>query len=119
MYQTPSEKLKKRGKRKYEIAREPANTSIGEHKIKKIRVRGGNIKNRLLSEKYANVLIDNAYQKCEILSVVDNPANREFARANIITKGAILKVKKDNKEISVKVTSRPGQDGIINAVLLS
>ncbi len=122
MYQTPSEKLKKRGKRKYEIAREPANTSIGEHKIKKIRVRGGNIKNRLLSEKYANVLIDstnNNYEKCEILSVVNNPANREFARANIITKGAILKVRRDNKEIEVKVTSRPGQDGIINAVLLS
>ncbi|PKP58370.1 MAG: 30S ribosomal protein S8e [Candidatus Altiarchaeales archaeon HGW-Altiarchaeales-1] len=117
MYQTPPEKLKKRGKRKYEIAREPANTSIGEHKIKKIRVRGGNIKNRLLSEKYANVLIDNKYEKCEILSVVNNPANRNFARANIITKGAILKVRRDNKEIEVKVTSRPGQDGIINAVL--
>ncbi|NCN65038.1 MAG: 30S ribosomal protein S8e [Candidatus Altiarchaeum hamiconexum] len=118
MYQTSSEKLKKRGKRKYEIAREPANTTIGEHKIKKIRVKGGNVKNRLLAEKYANVIIDSTYQKCEILSVVDNPANRNFARANIITKGAILKVKKDNKEISVKVTSRPGQDGIINAVLL-
>ncbi|CEG12168.1 30S ribosomal protein S8e [groundwater metagenome] len=122
MYQTQSEKLKKRGKRKYEIAREPANTSIGEHKIKKIRVRGGNVKNRLLSEKYANVLIDstnNNYEKCEILFVVNNPANREFARANIITKGAILKVRMANKEIDVKVTSRPGQDGIINAVLLS
>jgi ribosomal protein S8E len=35
MYQTSKEKLGKRGKRKYEIAREPANTSIGEHKIKR------------------------------------------------------------------------------------
>lgn len=118
MYQTQPEKLKKRGRRKYEIGREPANTTIGEHKIKKIRVRGGNVKNRLLSEKYANVLINNAYQKCEILSVVNNPANRNFARANIITKGAILKVKNGNKEMNVKVTSRPGQDGNINAILL-
>lgn len=122
MYQTPKEKLKRRGKRKYEIAREPAHTTIGEHNIKKIRVRGGNVKNRLLSEKYANVLVDkinNKYEKCEILSVVNNPANREFARSNIITKGAILKVRMSDKEIEAKVTSRPGQDGVINAVLLS
>ncbi len=116
MYQTSPERLKRRGKRKYEIAREPANTTIGEHKIKKIRVRGGNIKNRLLSDKYANVLVDGKYVKAEILSVVDNPANRNFARSNIITKGAILKVKVDNKEINAKVTSRPGQDGVINAI---
>lgn len=119
MYQTTPEKLKRRKKRKYEIAREQANTTIGERKIRKIRVRGGNIKIRLLADKYANVLVGDAYQKCEILSVVDNPANRNFARANIITKGAILRVRKDDKEMLAKVTSRPGQDGVINAILLS
>lgn len=119
MYTTPKEKLKKRKKRKYEIAREPANTTIGEHEVKIIRVRGGNVKVRLLKEKYANVAVGKGVsKKAEILNVVDNPANRTFARSNIITKGAILTVKLDGKEVNVKVTSRPGQEGVINAVLL-
>jgi len=119
MYTTPKQKLKSRKKRKYEIAREPANTTIGEHKVKIIRGRGGKIKVRLLREKYANVAISKTITKrLEILNVVDNPANRTFARNNIITKGAILAVKLDDKEVKVKVTSRPGQEGIINAVLI-
>ncbi|MFN3527998.1 MAG: 30S ribosomal protein S8e [Candidatus Altarchaeaceae archaeon] len=119
MYTTPKHKLKSRKKRKYEIAREPANTTIGERKIKKIRVRGGNIKIRLLQDKYANVVIDKGVtKKLEILNVVENPANRTFARSNIITKGAIITVKLDDKEVNAKVTSRPGQDGVINAVLI-
>ena len=50
----------------------------------------------------------------KIISVVENPANRQYVRRNIVTKGAIVQT-----EIGkALVTSRPGQDGIVNAVLL-
>ncbi|RLF82243.1 30S ribosomal protein S8e, partial [Thermococci archaeon] len=52
--------------------------------------------------------------KVKIISVVENPANRQYVRRNIVTKGAIVQT-----EIGkALVTSRPGQDGIVNAVLL-
>ncbi|RLF79472.1 30S ribosomal protein S8e, partial [Thermococci archaeon] len=42
------------------------------------------------------------------------PANRQYVRRNIITKGAIIQTE-IGKAI---VTSRPGQDGVVNAVLI-
>jgi len=117
MYQGKTTKARK--KRKYEIGRIPSDTTIGERKIKKIGVRGGNKKVRLTAEKYANVIIDKKPIRCEILSVADNPANKDFTRRNIITRGAILKAKTpEGKEIQIRVTSRPGQDGLLNAISL-
>jgi len=52
--------------------------------------------------------------KVKITSVVDNPANRNFVRRNIITKGAVVETEKGR----ARVTSRPGQDGLVNAVLI-
>jgi len=66
--------------------------------------------------EYANILDPKTgkAQKVKILNVKDNSANRNFARMNIITKGAIIVT-----EIGeAKVTSRPGQEGFVNAVLL-
>jgi len=57
-------------------------------------------------------------RKLEIVTVDENNADRQFARRNIITKSSILKVKDGSKELYVKVTSRPGQQGSINAILL-
>jgi len=117
MYQ--GKKTKARKKRRYEIGRIPSDTTVGERKAKKIRVRGGKKKVRLTAEKYANIIIDKKPVRCEILSVVDNPAHKDFTRRNIITKGAILKAKTpEGKEIQVRVTSRPGQDGLLNAISL-
>jgi len=104
-------------KRKHAIGRETKNTGIGDKKLKKIRIRGGNTKLRLVSTKYANVILEGKEVKCEILSVITNPANKDFTRRNIITKGAVLKVKTpEGKELDTRVTSRPGQSGVINAV---
>ncbi|HLC79081.1 MAG TPA: hypothetical protein VJG83_01500 [archaeon] len=60
----------------------------------------------------------NKARKLEILSVVDNAADEQFARRNIITKGAVLKVNDGSSEGFVKVTSRPGQNGIISGIIL-
>lgn len=114
MYHVQPEKLVRRKKRKYETGGVPVNTTLGEHKIKTLETKGGGNKNKLVNEKYANVC-GAKNPKCEILNV-ENPANREFTRKNIITKGAILTVKEGEKTIKVKVVSRPGQCGTINAV---
>ncbi len=50
----------------------------------------------------------------KIETVVENVANPNFVRRNLLTKGAIVRTEIGN----AKITSRPGQDGVINAVLI-
>ena len=106
-----------RGKRTYEKGRLPTLTKIGTSKRKNIQTKGGGIKTRLLQSDTVNLLDPktNKYEKTKILTVLKTPANRHFARRNIITKGTILKTEKGDAEVN----SRPGQDGIINAVLIA
>ena len=52
--------------------------------------------------------------KTQILSVIENRASADYDRRRIITKGAIIKTKLGD----AKVTSRPGQTSVINAVLM-
>ena len=104
-------------KRKAAMGRETKNTVIGDKKLKKIRTLGGNEKLRLVATKYADVSIEGNPVKCEILGLVTNPANKDFTRRKIITKGAVLSVKPPKgKELNARVTSRPGQSGVISAV---
>ncbi|HEB37622.1 MAG TPA: 30S ribosomal protein S8e [Thermoplasmatales archaeon] len=104
-----------RGKKKYEIGREQLITTLGERRTKKIRTTGKNEKVRLLSINVAYVTDKNGKtSKTEILGVVENPANPHYVRRNIITKGAIIETKLGK----ARVTSRPGQHGQINAVLI-
>ena len=104
-----------RKKRKRELGREPAFTRVAEYKEERkiIRTFGGNRKVRLVQALYANVFDGGKGKKVKILGVVENPANRQYVRRNIITKGAIIQTEV-GKAI---VTSRPGQDGVVNAVL--
>ena len=50
----------------------------------------------------------------KIVEVVENSANPNYVRQNIITKGSIIETEKGK----AKVTSRPGQHGVVNAVLI-
>jgi small subunit ribosomal protein S8e len=105
-----------RGKRAFEMGSDPAETIVGELRVTKKRGRGGNAKLRALSVNSVNVT-DSATgksQKTEIRSVVKNPANVDYQRRGVITKGAIL----DTPLGQALVTSRPGQHGVVNAVLL-
>ena len=103
-------------KKKRDVARPAAFTMLGEERKKVIRTRGGNQKIRLLSYGYANVssLGKKKTEKVEIEDVEENLANRDFARRKIITKGAIIHTKKGK----ARVTSRPGQNGTVDAVLI-
>ncbi|MEM2226238.1 MAG: 30S ribosomal protein S8e [Candidatus Bathyarchaeia archaeon] len=105
-----------RGKRAFERGGPPSETRLGERKSVKRRTRGGGLKVKLLSTNVANV-VDTSTGKCqlvEIKGVVKNPANVDYQRRGIITKGAIISTPLGK----AKVTSRPGQDGVLNAVLL-
>ena len=48
-----------------------------------------------------------------ITNVIKNDANPNYIRRNILTKGAVVETDKGN----VKITSRPGHDGVLNGVL--
>ncbi|MGC8974975.1 MAG: 30S ribosomal protein S8e [Thermoprotei archaeon] len=103
--------------RKYELGRFPTMTVASEREeIETLRVRGGNLKIRCKRVLYANVVdpSTNTIKKVKITKVVETPANRELARLSVITKGTIIET-----EIGLaRVTSRPGQDGVVNAVLI-
>ena len=105
-----------RGKRKFEIGREAHLTTIGETKLKKVRTKGNNRKVRAKTANIAYVLDKktNKTTKTEIVTVKENAANIHYVRRNIINKGAIIETKLGK----AKVTSRPGQSGTINAVLM-
>ena len=104
-----------RGKRKSELGRDAAETRLDEKRLRKIRTRGGNEKLRLATANKINVTDANGKtQVVDILNVVENTANPNYVRRNIITKGAIVETPEGN----AKVTSRPGQDGVINGVLI-
>lgn len=95
----------------------PQIPKLGENDVRYVeRVRGGNIKVRLRETRYANIYVpkERKHVKAKILSIVSTPANPDFAKRNLIVKGAIIQT-----EIGkAVVTSRPGQDGVINAVLI-
>jgi len=106
-----------RTKRKFEEGRFPAETILGETKKKNIKGRGNTGKIKLLSDKYACVtdIKSGKTQKVEITRVVRNPANIDYNRRGVITKGAVIETSLG----LARVTSRPGQDEVINAVLIS
>ncbi len=83
-----------RGKRKSELGRESAETRLGERKLRKIRTRGGNEKQRLAQDNKINVIdADGKAQTVEIYGVIENNANPNYVRRNIITKGAIVETR--------------------------
>ena len=80
------------------------------------RTRGGSQKTSLRFAESANVR-DNSSgktQKVKISRVLENPANRDYERRGVITRGALI----DTDLGTARVTSRPAQDGVVNAVLL-
>lgn len=105
-----------RGKRKYEQGTYPAETTLGEPKRKSTRGFGGNTKIKLLTEKYASVtdVKSGKTEKAEILRVIKNRANVDYNRRGVITKGAEI----ETSIGTARVTSRPGNDGVINAILI-
>lgn len=81
-------------KRVYEGGRPAANTKLGDKKIKRIRVRGGNYKFRGLRLNTGNFVwgSESVAFKTKILHVVYNSSNNELVRTNTLVKNTIVRV---------------------------
>ncbi len=103
-----------RKKRKFELGSLSTLTKIGQEKKKIVRTRGGQLKVRAFNVEFANVLdpATKSVKKVKIVDVIENKANPQLVRSKIITKGAVIKTEIGN----ARVTSRPGQDGVVNAI---
>jgi len=102
-------------RRKYEIDRYPNEPLIGPQVTITRNVRGKNYKTALKTIDFINLSAPNSkVVKTKILKVLENLTNNDYQRRGVITKGAIL----ETKEGKCKVVSRPGQDGVVNAVLI-
>jgi small subunit ribosomal protein S8e len=103
-----------RDRRKHELGSEPTETQVGESKLKTVDTRGTGQKVRALRVDTASVATDDGVVSTGLEDVVENPSDPNYARRNIVTKGAIVQTGAGR----ARVTSRPGQDGQVNAVLV-
>jgi small subunit ribosomal protein S8e len=105
-----------RKKRRFERGAFPTETTLGERKVKIGRRRGSTRKRRLLKGKSVNICdpATGKTEKTEIMRVTKNPANIDYDRRGVITKGTLIETQLG----PARVTSRPGQHGLINAVLV-
>ena len=105
-----------RKKKQYELGREPSFTKLGKKRMLVIRTMGSHRKLRLLSADTANLFDakSKTYKQVKIKTITDNPANRHFVRRNIMTRGSVI----DTELGKARITSRPGQNGSVNAVLV-
>lgn len=106
-----------KSKRKFEIGREKQYTKLGTQSLRQYRVCGGNVKVGMLAAEFANVIDKKTgtVKKVKIVNVKANPADPNYVQRNIINKGATIETEIGN----AVVTSRPGQDGAVNAILLA
>jgi small subunit ribosomal protein S8e len=113
---TGGRKVAMRGRRKFEIDRYPNEAVVGPTQIVARRTRGSNVKAAFKTAEFANVVDKQARKvtKSKILKVTKNPANRDYERRGVISKGAVI----ETESGSAVVVSRPGQDGVVNAVLV-
>ena len=103
-----------RSRRKYELNRFPNEALLGEPVMVTRKVRGKNIKTALKTVNFVNLAIDSNVKKVKILKVLENATNNDYQRRGVISKGAIL----ETAEGKCRVISRPGQHGVVNAILV-
>jgi small subunit ribosomal protein S8e len=105
-----------RGKRRSEIGGEKQFTNLGEQKTIQHRSRGAGSKSRLLMTDICNVYVpkEKKVVRARVLTVKANPSNPNYVQRNIITRSAVVGTDLGD----VLITSRPGQDGALNGVLI-
>lgn len=109
-------RVQARGKRKTEISSEKQFALVGEPKRKIYRKTGGNTMVRVMAENRVAIAdpAKGTTKMGTIMSVVENESDPNYVRRNILVKGAIIETDKGR----VRITSRPGKDGVINGVLV-
>lgn len=111
---TGGKKRAYRTKRRHEAGRHPVETKFSETERKMEMGRSGIVKMKLVSTDMVNVSDPRTgrTERLQILDVVSNPANVDYNRRRVLTKGTIIRTEKG----LAKIVSRPGQDGVLNAV---
>ncbi len=105
-----------RKKKKFELGRDPTSSKLGKRKTKLIRTMSGKRKEITMYSDKVNIINPKTKKSkiVKIKNVIENSANRHFVRRNILTKGTIVET-----EIGkAKISSRPGQEGSLNAILI-
>jgi len=114
---TGGKKRASRTKRRHESGRHPVETKLGEVKTKMEKGRSGIIKIKQVSTDVVNVSDPRTglTERLQILDVVRNPANVDYNRRGVLTKGTIIRTEKG----LARIVSRPGQNEVLNAVIHS
>jgi len=83
-----------RKKRKFELGRPSAMTKIGDKRITRLRVRGGNFKFRALRLESGNFTwaSESKTTKSRILVVNYHASSNELVRTNTLVKGAVVQI---------------------------
>jgi len=103
-----------RSRKKHETNRFPNEALVGEQITVTRKVRGKNVKTAIKTIDTVNLVIDSKAKRVKILKVLENATNNDYQRRGVISKGAIL----ETAEGKCRVMSRPGQHGVVNAVLI-
>lgn len=89
-------------------------TKLSEkEELKKIRTGGGNSKVKIRKTQFVNVPSEKGTKRVKITNVIKGNTP-DFTRQNIMTKGAIVQTEMGK----VRITSRPGQHGVLSGVLV-
>ena len=106
--------VKPNSKKKRDLGQEYVAAHLNPPRKKFVRGLGGTRKIRILQEQNANVTDTKTgkTEQVEIEDVIGNTANNYYIRRDILTKGAIIKTSIG----SARITSRPGQEGVVNAI---
>jgi len=104
-----------KSRRKFHIDRFPNEALMGEQVTVTRKTRGNNRKTSLKTANTVNIVLpDGKIKTSEIVKVLENQTNNDYQRRGVITKGAIL----ETEDGKCKVVSRPGQSGVVNAILV-
>ena len=102
-------------RQKFQIDRYPNEALMGEQETATRKTRGNNRKTALKTVNHVNLVLPDAkIKRSKIIRVLENQTNNDYQRRGVITKGAIL----ETEYGKCKVVSRPGQNGVINAILV-
>jgi small subunit ribosomal protein S8e len=103
-----------RGRRAYERDSYAIEPLVGETASRLSRRRGGSLSTGVVFSNIANVSDSKGKTvRSKIIRVKKSPANRDYERRGVITKGAVIEIEAGE----AVVTSRPTDDGVVNAVL--
>ncbi len=98
--------------RKSEQGGEFSATTPGDADVRTKDARGNREKQVVKRTPTVNLSVDGEAVEATVENVVENPANPDFVRRDILTKGSVV----ETDQGRARVTSRPGQDGTVNAV---